>query len=259
MHWENIYLFYAFIAFLAGCLDAIVGGGGLLQFPALLINLPHTPIATILGTNKISGFSGTLTAAIGYAKKVTFNYKLIVVISFFTLIGAFVGAKLVNHISPLVFKPIILVVLIAIAFYTFLKKDFGTLKTKTVTLKNQYIFGSVMGLTVGFYDGLIGPGTGSFLVLGCITLLGFQFLEASAYAKIINCFSNISSLFVFVSAGNFILPIALLMAVFNIAGSILGTKLALKKGNVFIKKVFLVVVCLMIIRFGYDVLKNLNL
>jgi uncharacterized protein len=253
MEWENVYLFYAFIAFLAGALDAIVGGGGLLQFPALLISLPNTPIAAILGTNKISGFSGTFVAAISYSKRVKFNLKLICVISIFTIIGAYIGANLVDDIPSTIFKPVIFVLLILIAIYTFVKKDFGTIQVKQVPIKKQFILGSLLGFIVGFYDGLIGPGTGSFLVLGCITLLGFQFLEASAYAKVINCFSNLSALFVFLSAGNYILIIAIIMAVFNILGSIVGTKLALKNGNKFIKKVFLLVVCLMIIRFGYEI------
>jgi uncharacterized protein len=253
MEWENVYLFYAFIAFLAGALDAIVGGGGLLQFPALLISLPNTSLSVILGTNKISGFSGTFVAAISYSKRVKFNLKLIGVISIFTISGAYIGANLVDDIPATIFKPVIFVLLILIAIYTFFKKDFGTIQVKLVVLKKQYIYGSILGLLIGFYDGLIGPGTGSFLVLGCITLLGFQFLEASAYAKVINCFSNLSALFVFLSAGNYILIIAIIMAVFNILGSILGTKLALKNGNKFIKKVFLLVVCLMIIRFGYEI------
>ena len=110
-----------------------------------------------------------------------------------------------------------------------------------------------MGIIIGFYDGFLGPGTGSFLVLGFVALLGFEFIEASAYAKIINCITNVSALYVFLSQGNYILEIAIIMAISNISGSIIGTRMAILKGNQFIRKLFLVVVVIMIFRYGYDV------
>ena len=106
---------------------------------------------------------------------------------------------------------------------------------------------------VGFYDGFFGPGTGSFFVLGFVVILGFEFIEASAYSKVVNCMTNITALIVFIRQGNYILEIALLMAFFNIAGSITGTRIALKKGNGFVRILFLVIVSIMIIRYGYDV------
>ena len=143
--------------------------------------------------------------------------------------------------------------LIAIAIYTFKKKDFGSISTKKLTKKKKYLYGLLLGVIIGFYDGFLGPGTGSFLVLGFVALLGFEFLEASAYAKVINCVTNVSALYVFISQGNYILEIAIIMAVSNVIGSVIGSRMAILRGNAFIRQLFLFVVCIMIIRYGYDV------
>jgi len=119
------------------------------------------------------------------------------------------------------------------------------------------IFGAAIGLIIGFYDGFFGPGTGSFFVLAFVVILGFEFVQASAYAKIVNCMTNISALIVFIRQGNYIIGIAILMAVFNIAGSVIGSKMAIKRGNGFIRVFFLIIVTIMIIRYGYDVFKAL--
>jgi len=161
----------------------------------------------------------------------------------------------VSIINPATLKPIILIILIAIAIYTFLKKDLGKVETKQLSLARQIIFGAAIGLVIGFYDGFFGPGTGSFFVLAFVVILGFEFVQASAYAKIVNCMTNISALIVFIRQGNYIIGIAILMAVFNITGSIIGSKMALKKGNGFIRVFFLIIVTIMILRYGYDVFK----
>jgi len=153
-------------------------------------------------------------------------------------------------------KPIVLVILILIAIYTFSTKDLGLKQTKNISLYRQMMYGSLIGLIVGFYDGFFGPGTGSFFVLGFVVILGFEFVVASAYAKIINCMTNISALFVFVRQGNYMLGIAVLMSVCNIAGNFAGSRMALKKGNSYIRVVFLVIVSMMIARYGYDILVN---
>lgn len=144
------------------------------------------------------------------------------------------------------------------AIYTFIKKDLGSVQTKNLSFKKQLIFGILIGFGVGFYDGFFGPGTGSFLVLGFVVVLGFQFLEASAYSKVINCMTNISALFVFVSQGNYLLELAIIMALSNISGNLIGTSMALKKGDQFIRKIFLLVVVLMIGRYGYDIFMQYN-
>lgn len=240
-------------AFTAGFIDSVVGGGGLIQIPALLINLPNTPLPTIFGTNKIAALSGTSISAYQYSKRIRFNYKLLLIVSACSALAAFTGAKIVSYIDVNTLKPIILIILIIIAVYTFVKKDLGSFQTKSLSLNKKAIYGALIGIAIGFYDGFFGPGTGSFLVLGFVVILGLEFIEASAYAKVINCMTNISALIVFISQGNYLLELAILMAVCNIAGSIIGTILAIKKGNKFIRIVFLCIVTLMIIRYGYDI------
>ena len=241
------------VTFVAGFVDAVVGGGGLMTIPAMLIGFPTTPVATIFGTNKIAAFSGTSVAAFQYARRIKFNYKLLFLIAFFASVASFSGARLVNYIDIKTFKPIILVILVLITIYTLVKKDLGSVQTKNLGLQKQSLYGSVLGLVVGFYDGFFGPGTGSFLILGFVLMLGFEFIEASAYAKVINCFTNISALVVFIRNGNYILEVAILMAIANITGNILGTRMAFKKGNQFVRLVFLIIVTLMIARYSYDV------
>ena len=248
-------LILSVLAFMAGFIDAVVGGGGLIQLPALLVTLPNAPLPTIFGTNKIAALSGTSMAAFQYAKRIRFNLKLLIVISAASFIASYFGAKIVSIINPATLKPVILIILIAIAVYTFLKKDLGKIETKQLPLTRQMIFGAAIGLIIGFYDGFFGPGTGSFFVLAFVVILGFEFVQASAYAKIVNCMTNISALIVFIRQGNYIIGIAILMAVFNIAGSVIGSKMAIKRGNGFIRVFFLIIVTIMIIRYGYDVFK----
>jgi hypothetical protein len=139
------------------------------------------------------------------------------------------------------------------AIFTFVKKDLGKIPSKNLSRNKKIIYGSIIGLVVGFYDGFFGPGTGSFFVLAFVVFLGFEFLSASAYTKIVNCFTNISALVVFIRQGNYLLELAILMAICNVTGNILGSKMALKKGNGFIRVIFLVIVTLLILRYAYDI------
>jgi uncharacterized membrane protein YfcA len=170
-------------------------------------------------------------------------------------VGGFTGARVLNYIDANILKPYVLLALFIIAVYTLLKKDLGSVRTKYPNFKKQYIWGSTLGLIVGVYDGFFGPGTGSFLMLGFVLVLGFEFIEASAYAKFVNAITNVAALVVFIYHGNYILPIAIVMAVFNIIGSYIGSHLAIKKGNKFVRIVFMIIVFVMIIRYGYDIAK----
>jgi uncharacterized membrane protein YfcA len=243
------------LAFIAGFIDAVVGGGGLIQIPALLIAFPDKPVATLFGTNKIAAISGTSVAAYQYARRIRFDYRLLAVVCLAACIASFLGAKVVSLVRADVLKPVILIILIIMAGYVSMNKNLGALQTKSLPYRKQMLFGALIGLVVGFYDGFFGPGTGSFLIVGFVVFLGFEFVTASAYAKIINCVTNISALFVFIRQGYFLLGIGLLMAAFNIAGNIVGSRMALSKGNGFVRSIFLLVVSLMIIRYGYDVFK----
>jgi uncharacterized protein len=241
------------IAFIAGFIDSVVGGGGLIQIPALLIAIPGAPVPTLFGTNKIAAISGTSISAYQYSKRIKFDFRLLLTVAICAAIASFAGAKAVSFIRTDILKPAILLILIIIAVYTFIRKDLGSYQSKVLTFKRRAFYGSLIGLIVGFYDGFFGPGTGSFLVLGFVVILGFEFLEASAYSKVVNCVTNFSALVVFISQGNFLPGLALMMALFNVGGSIVGTKMALKRGNHFIRIVFMIIVSLMIIRYSFDI------
>ncbi len=241
------------VAFSAGFIDAIVGGGGLLQTPATLLILPQYPVATLLGTVKIPSLAGTAVAAVKYAKQVKLNYAVLAGCTLAAFLASLSGAYLVTKINNEHIKPVILVVLIAVALYTYFNKQFGEAKLKDQTIKRQVLLAGLFGLIIGFYDGLIGPGTGSFLILAFVGLLGFDFLGASAHAKIVNVGTNLAALIYFSASGHVLFQFAIPMAIFNIFGSILGAKLAMLKGNKFIRVFFLIVVFGTILRFAYDV------
>jgi uncharacterized membrane protein YfcA len=243
----------AIAAFVAGFIDAVVGGGGLIQLPFLLINFPKIPLPVIFGTNKIAALAGTSVSAFKYAKKIKFDVKVLLVISFFFFASSFAGAQIINYINTNALRPAILVVLIVVLIYTFLKKDLCKVQTKELSHNKQMLYGSLIGIVVGFYDGFFGPGTGSFFVLGFVVILGFEFVKASAYAKVVNCITNISALCVFIKHGHYIFTMALIMAVFNMTGSFIGSAAALKRGNGFVRIIFLVIVGLMILKYGYDI------
>ncbi len=240
-------------AFAAGFIDAIVGGGGLIQTPAILITLPQHPVATLLGTTKIPSFLGTSIAAAQYARIVQLRWKLLAMMCCIALAAAYAGSKTVSLVSNAFMKPIIFGMLIVVAIYTYSKKDFGIASLKNHSLKNEWLYGGLFALVIGFYDGFIGPGAGSFLVMFFISILGFDFLKASAHAKFVNLATNMGSIFFFGGSGHILFQYAIPMAICNFTGSLLGARLAILKGNTFIRVFFLVVIIGTIIRFGYDI------
>lgn len=240
-------------AFLAGFVDAIVGGGGLIQTPVALILLPNLAVASVIGSLKIPSFSGTALAAQQYLKKVNIDWKLLSIMAVAAFASAFFGSILLTRMHNDFMKPLLLVVLTFIAIYTFIKKDFGAHQAKEHSRITQLAFAVIISMLVGFYDGFIGPGTGSFFVLAFVTVLGFDFLHASANAKMVNLATNFGSICLFILKGKIIWAIAIPMAICNAAGGWVGAKLAIKKGNGFIRVFFLIVVIGTLIRFGYDV------
>lgn len=240
-------------AFLAGFIDAIVGGGGLIQLPALLIFLPHYAVPTIMGTHKLASVSGTLVSASQYVRKVKVDWKVIVPAIIVTSLFALMGARLVTSLDKNLLKPIILVLLVLVLIYTFLKKDLGTDHTPKYDGKKFLIGALLTGAILGFYDGFFGPGMGSFLIFAFVSIFGLDFLHASAYAKILNCASNIPAIIFFMSSGDVLFQVAIPLGIANIAGSIIGTRLALLKGSSFVRIFFLIVVTAVIARFGYDI------
>jgi len=240
-------------AFLAGFVDAVVGGGGLIQTPVALILLPNLAVSSVIGSLKIPSFSGTALAARQYLKKVEMNWKLLSIMAVVAFVSAFLGSSLLTKVSNDFMKPLLLVVLTLIAMYTFVKKDFGSHQTKEHSARKQLLYAVLISFIIGFYDGFIGPGTGSFLVLAFVATLGFDFLQASANAKMVNLATNFGSICLFVFKGKIIWAIAIPMAICNAFGGWVGAKLALKKGNGFIRVFFLIVVIGTLIRFAYDV------
>ncbi len=240
-------------AFIAGFIDAIVGGGGLVQTPVLFMTFPHLSVASLLGTTKIPSFSGTAVSLYQYARRVSIEWKFITWVALAAFCSSMLGSRLVSFVSNQTFKPIILVALVIVAIYTYTKKNFGQQEEKSLSFQQSLLRGISAGLLIGFYDGFIGPGTGSFLALIFISLLGHDFMSASAHAKIVNLSTNLASIIYFAINGNILFELALPMAVCNMIGGFLGTRFALLKGNKFIRIFFLCVVCATIVRFGYDV------
>ncbi len=249
-------LWLCLAAFAAGFIDAIVGGGGLVQTPATLVVLPQHPVATLLGTVKIPSFAGTFIAAINYARRVTINIKLVVLVAIIAFAASFVGSSLAASLDNKVFKPIILVILIGVAIYTYSNKGFGLQLKGSAPSRLKILLALVLALIIGFYDGFIGPGTGSFLVLLFIAVLGNDFLHASAHAKIVNLATNLASIIYFGSTGHILYQYAVPMAACNVFGSFVGSWLALRKGNTFIRGFFLFVVIATMARFAWDIFKS---
>lgn len=240
-------------AFAAGFVDSIVGGGGLIQIPAALILMPQYAVATIIGTTKIPSFTGTSIAAYKYSRHVKLNYKHLLLMGSLAMCSSFAGSKLLTLVSNDFMKPFLLAVLSVVAVYTFVKKNFGTHSEKDHSEKQHIVYAVIISVCIGFYDGFIGPGTGSFLILAFVTLLGYDFLKAGASAKFVNVATNIGSIILFAASGNIIYEIALPMAICNGIGGFLGARLAILRGNTFIRIFFLVVVIGTLIRFAYDV------
>ncbi|MGQ0829887.1 MAG: sulfite exporter TauE/SafE family protein [Bacteroidota bacterium] len=245
-------LIFAF-AFLAGFIDSIVGGGGLIQMPALLILFSNMPIPTLMGTNKFAAFSGTSIATLRYIKLVDIPWKSILPAIVTALVFSFLGARVVSSINKEDIKVIVLCLLIAVAIYTFLRKDFGLNHAPKLNAFKTVVYSLLAGAVLGFYDGFFGPGTGSFLIVIFISVFGFNFLTSSVSAKLVNCATNISALSYFIYTGQIAYEIAIPIALFNMVGSFLGAKVAIKKGSAFIRTLFLFIVTCMILKFGYDI------
>jgi uncharacterized protein len=240
-------------AFAAGFVDAIVGGGGLIQTPLALVLLPNLHVASVIGSLKIPSFTGTLLASFQYLKKTVIQWRLLIIMMVLAVPSAYAGSMLLNHVTNDFMKPLLLIILSLVAIYTFAKKNFGQHVSKSQSAAQQILYAILISTIIGFYDGFIGPGTGSFFVLAFIALLGFDFLHASANAKMVNLATNLGSIVLFIIKGKILWHIALPMAVCNGLGGYLGAKLAINRGNSFIRIFFLLVLIATLSRFAYDV------
>lgn len=243
-------------ALTAGFIDSIVGGGGLVQIPALFILFPNFPVPRVIGTNRFSSFMGTGVAAWQYMQRVAVPWRVVVWAGVSASVFSYLGARVSSLLPAAVLKPILLVLMTAIALYTYRNKTLGQEENLRLPPKQLPWLAGALGAATGFYNGFVGPGTGSLLVFGFVSLLGFDFLRASAQAKIINVVADVSSLIFFVFNGYVVYELAIPMMLCNMTGSFIGSRMAIGRGSAFIRALFLVVVFGLIARFGYEVVRD---
>ena len=233
----------------AGFFDAIAGGGGLIQLPALLVGLHDKPVVNVLGTNKFASIFGTANAANRYRKQVRIDKKFLASMMVPAFIGSMGGAALASKVPTEQMRVVVLIALIAIFIYTALNPKLGHEENQ----KLDYKVAAIAGLGIGFYDGIFGPGTGTFLMAVLVGALGFGFLSASAIAKFTNVATNLAAIIIFAKAGVILWGIGAALAISNVIGSTLGSHMALKGGSPLVRKVFLLMTAALIAKVGFDV------
>ncbi|MFD3702267.1 TSUP family transporter [Nocardia sp. NPDC058658] len=237
----------------AGWVDAVVGGGGLIILPTLLLVVPGITPQTALGTNKLTSLAGTSTAVATFARKVPMQWKVLLPGAVIAAITSACGAAAVSLIDRELFIPLVMVVLVAVAVFVTLRPSVGlTMATHPPTRRKVILVVALAAGLVGFYDGLLGPGTGTFLIITFATLLGTEFVRAAAMAKVINCGSNLGGLLFLAVTGHVLWGLGAGMAVANVLGALVGSRMALARGAGFVRIVLLVVVVVMVIRLGWQ-------
>ena len=242
----------ALAMFFAGFVDAIAGGGGLIQTPAMLLALPDKDPVSVVATSKTAAFFGTTTAAIKYRKHIKTDPRLLLAMVIPAFIGACFGALLASEISPDSFKSAIFFMMIAIFIYTLFKPDLGKVNVEKHSPRKLMVIGGVAAFAIGFYDGLIGPGTGTMLMIALVAIMGFAFVGASAIAKVVNATTNLASIIVVGLKIGILWKLGLLLGIANLAGGYTGSMMAIKKGSGFIRIFYLIVTGLLIARLGYS-------
>jgi uncharacterized protein len=234
--------------FIAGFVDAIVGGGGLVQLPAFLIAFPNLPLTTILGTNKLASMCGTAVAVWKYQRSIRFNLRIYICAIICALLGSFAGASLTSIFDPSFLRPFVIVLLILAWLFFYFRPDLGNSPERLIADRVKTWRAALIGLSIGIYDGFFGPGTGTLFIIASVSLLGLPFLSASALAKVLNLATNFAALISFASIGAVDWKLGGMVAVSNVLGSYVGAKLALTKGSKFVRIVFLVVVAGLIVK-----------
>ncbi len=253
MNYELFSFFMLGVAALfAGFIDAVVGGGGLIQVPALFSLYPDTAPASLFGTNKISSLVGTSNSAIRYVRSVRMPWRAALPAAAAAFIFAYLGSMSVAWLPIRLLRPMILALLIGAAVYTFWRKGFGTVHEPRHCGRREFFRALLLGAAIGFYDGFFGPGAGSFLIFLFIRVFGFDFLHASAASKVVNVATNLASIGFFIPHGYYLPLVAVMMAVANLTGSFIGTRMALRHGSGFVRRLFLGVVCVLIVKFAWD-------
>jgi len=239
----------------AGLIDSMVGGGGLIQVPALFAALPHAPHAELLGTSKLAGIGGTTSAAIRYARTVRIPWRFALPATIAAFFASLAGAVLTTRMPSEFFRPLVPLMLAAVFIYVVRRRDFGKEHAPLAVNTRAIALAAFGGGVIGLYDGFFGPGTGTFLVFFFVRVFALDFLHASASAKVVNIAANASALFLFGFTGNVLWLLGFAMMACNIAGSIIGSQLAIRHGSVFVRKVFLLVVSALIAKTAWDALR----
>ena len=243
-------------AFLAGLVDAIAGGGGLIQVPALFAVFPSLPPSILLGTNKFAAITGTTIATLRYSWSVPIHWRVVLPAAAVAGIGALAGAMTVTLIDPVIMRPLLLVLLSGMAVYTATRPKLGENPAAAAPVKQGGTSFYAVTTMFGFYDGFFGPGAGSLMMFTMVRLFGHDFLSAAATTKVLNLATNFGALVLFMVTGNVLYTVALPMAAFNVAGGFLGAHFAVRGGSRFIRTVFLVVVAALIVKVLLDLLKS---
>ena len=252
-HWSTWLLLVAAAG--AGFVDSVAGGGGLIQVPSLFALYPNASPATLLGTNKLASIGGTLIAAKRYLKSVKLPYFIIIPAILAAFLGSFAGAAVVRNVSLDVFRALLPLILLALLIYTVMQPALGAAHVPPSSSNRKIGQALLMGGGIGFYDGFFGPGTGSFLLIGFVRLFGFDFLHASAATKLVNATTNLAAIILFASFGHVDWFLGFAMMLLNILGSIVGSGYALRYGNGFVRKIFIGVVGVLIVKTSLDAYK----
>ncbi|CAM3702760.1 UPF0721 transmembrane protein [Pseudomonas reidholzensis] len=243
---EYALLALGFFAFCGGLIDAAVGGGGLVQVPALLHALPQYSLATVFGTNKLAVLGGNVFSIFSYVRRINIVWKLMLPTLASAFIFAFLGALSVSLVPKTIMEYGVFAILVVMAVYTFAKKDLGRVHSHVQCGTKEIALGIFFGGLIGFYDGLFGPGSGSFLLFVFVRFFGFDFLNASASAKLVNLGTFSAALLFFIPSGNVLWAIGGVVALCNIAGALTGTFLSLRYGSGFVRVFFLILLVFLI-------------
>ncbi len=246
------FLILGVAAFLAGFVDAVVGGGGLIQLPALFSVFPLASPASLIGTSKLAGVWGTSVAAFNYGRSVRLNWVLLLPAACFAFAFSFAGAVCLSYVPPHALRKGLPFILAALALYTFWKKDLGHQHSAMHSGRHELLLVVAVSALIGFYDGFFGPGTGSFFIFALVRLFAYDFLHASAAAKVLNVACNIAALLWFAWSGNVMWKLGLGMAVCGVIGSFAGSRMAIRLGSSFVRSLFLLVVSALLMKTTYD-------
>jgi uncharacterized membrane protein YfcA len=242
-------------SFSAGFVDSIVGGGGLIQLPALILALPGVPLVTVLGTNKMISVTGTAISAWRYSRTIPYVRAVLFPAMLTAFVASFCGAWTVSVLDNQILKPVFTVLLFFIFLLTIRKQNFG-MEDHNPDVHVPMWKPLLLGGVIGFYDGFFGPGTGSLLIIAFVGMMSMTFVQGSAYAKMINLTTNVAALLLFVSRGTFLINVALPLMLFNVLGAILGVRLALLKGNTFVRGLLRVMIFATILKLSYEVWRD---